>query len=87
MSIVNSKAKIELTVTLTLTEIEARALTEMTGYGVEPFLKGYYKYLGKHYIQPYEEGFRLLFKSINTQLPQHIKRINAARKAFNEGTL
>ena len=84
MSTVESKSKIELTVTLTLTEIEARALKEMTGYGVDAFLKGYYKQLGKHYMQPHEEGVRLLFKSINTHLPPHIRRIDKARKAFME---
>jgi len=84
MATISSKLEIELTVNLTLSEIEARALQAMTVYGVDSFLKGYYKQLGKHHIKPYEEGFRILFPSINKQLSSHFDKVDKARALCNE---
>ncbi len=78
-----ARASIELTVTLTLTEGEARALSRMTLYGGSSFVKAYRKHLGSA-IAPYEDHIEGLFESINHQLPQHLKRIDNARAAFND---
>jgi len=84
MAKVLSNSKVEMTVTLVLTEVEARALAIMPCYGAKAFLEGYYKHLGKHYMKPYEQGIIDLFDSINRQLPAHIRKADAARKAFTE---
>jgi hypothetical protein len=83
MKNIQSQATIEMEVTLTLSEGEARCLALMTAYGAESFLKGYRKYLGRAMV-PYESHLTPLFESINGQLPRHIKRIDNARRAFNE---
>jgi len=78
-----SRSKIEMTVTLTLPEDEARALVEITKYGANAFLKGYYKHLGRSYLAPYEGDVKTLFESINAQLPSHLKKVDNARRIFN----
>ena len=58
-----------------LTEIEARALEAMVGYGIDPFLKVFYEHMGQHYMKPYEAGLRSLFKTINEEVktqPYHV---------------
>lgn len=80
---ITSRAQIEMSVTLTLTEAEARALSSMTAYGADSFIKAYRKHLGKA-MAPHEHALPDLFESINYQLPQHLKGIDAARNAFND---
>ncbi len=82
MAKVKASSTVELSVTLVLTEDEAVALNEMTKYGIRPFLEGYYKHLGKHYMQPHEQGMRSLFRTIDSELPPHLKRIADAREIF-----
>jgi len=83
MAEVKASSTVKLSVTVVLTEQEAIALNEMTKYGIEPFLQGYYKYLGKHYMEPHEPGMRSLFKTIDSELPEHLSRINKARRVFD----
>ena len=83
MAEILSKSKMELTVTLVLPEGEARALVEITKYGAKAFLRGYYKQLGRSYLEPYESDVKSLFSSIGTQLPPHLRRADNARKVFN----
>jgi hypothetical protein len=83
MATVKASSTVKLSVTLELTEEEAIALNEMTKYGIDSFLKGYYKFLGKHYMQPFEGGMRSLFKTIDSELPPHLKRIADAREIFD----
>ncbi|MHA7124265.1 hypothetical protein ACWV16_26540 [Achromobacter xylosoxidans] len=73
---------VETRATIELSEIEMRALDALIGYGIEPFLEVFYKYLGKHYMQPHEAGLRTLFKTIGSEIPAVLKRADAARQAF-----
>lgn len=79
------KSSIELQAkfTIELTEIEAKALNEMTKYGIEAFLKGYKKCLGSHYIAPHERGLRDLFVTIGSTLPREIKKLDDIKKAIS----
>jgi len=83
MAQVKASSTVKLSVTLVLTEEEAIALNEMTKYGIKAFLAGYYKCLGKYYMEPHERGMRSLFKTVDRELPQHINRINRAREMFD----
>jgi len=68
-----SDVKVEFQINLKLSLEEALALETMTRYGHKAFLEGYYKHLGKSYMQPHEKGLISLFTTINTELPQHIR--------------
>lgn len=70
-------------VTLKLTLEEARALKEITGYGHKQFLEGYYKQLGKSYLQPHEKGVISLFETINKELPTQLYKANQMIKDIN----
>jgi len=80
----NSKAKVKIDfqVTLTLNEAEARMLVEMTGYGADPFLRGYYKVLGKSYMRPHEAALKTFFSSIKSVLPSELNRIDKIKEAM-----
>ena len=73
---------VETRATIELSEVEMRALDAMIGYGIEPFLEVFYKYLGKHYMQPHEAGMRSFFKTIGCDIPDILRRADAARQAF-----
>lgn len=75
--------KVEVTTQLTLNESELRALDALVGYGVDPFLKVFYEQMGKSYLQPHEAGLRELFKTVRSNVPGILHRIDSARKAFN----
>lgn len=76
------KTEITAKVVIELTEVEARALDAMAGYGHEPFLEGFYNNLGKSYMQPHEKGVISLFEMIRNELPTYLKKIDAVKKAI-----
>jgi hypothetical protein len=77
-----SQAKQEFTVILQLTEDEARALHDITGYGYEAFIKVFKEHLGKSYIEKHEKGAKSLFEVVRNVMPQHFYKIDTARNAF-----
>ena len=79
-----ANATIEFKINFILTKSEAQALDGLARYGIEPFLKVFYEKMGKHYLQPHEAGLRSLFERIMKELPQEVKKIEAATKAINE---
>ena len=78
-----SDFKIEFTVNLKLTIQEARALNEMVKYGSKAFLEGYYKQLGKSYLQPYESGVISLFETIRAELPYQLHDVDEIIKSLD----
>lgn len=52
------------TFTLTLNQEEMLALDAIAGYNTDDFLKVFYQYLGKHYLQPNERGCKTLFDKV-----------------------
>lgn len=77
---------LDVTITLKLSGAEAAALNEMTGYGIDAFLKGYYKYLGSHYMKPFEPGLRSLFQTIKKSLPYELRKLQAYQDALVEAS-
>lgn len=58
------RVKIDTEVVFRLNYEQAKALDAMAGYGADAFLKVFKEKLGKHYIEPYENGIRSLFEEI-----------------------
>ena len=79
-----STLDLKINITLDLTLAEARALNEITGYGVKEFLAGYYKQLGKSYLQPHEKGVISLFETIKQNLPGKLYEADKIIKAVND---
>ena len=79
---IKSTSKIDVQITLQLTEVEARALQAITVYGTKEFLKCFYTHLGRNYLEPHEEGVVALFETIKTELPFHINKVNDVRDVW-----
>jgi uncharacterized protein (DUF2164 family) len=75
-------SKIELTLTVNLSEAEVRAFDALVGYGTDQFLEFFYKNMGTAYMKPNEQGLRDLFATMRGNCADAIQRIDAARKAF-----
>lgn len=69
-----------LKVLLELSEEEVKALDGIFGYDVEVFLKVFYEKMGKHYVEPYENGVRSLHKTIRGAVGGPIEKINEAKR-------
>ena len=82
MAKIDARPKIELTLAFTVTEIEARALDALAGYGDDAFIDAFYKHLGKAYMESHEAGLRTFLKSIREIVPGHLSRVDEARKIF-----
>lgn len=80
MSRVTSSIKLEVGVTITLTEEEVRALKAITEYGVSAFLEVFYKYLGKGALKPHEEGLKSLFELVKVEFPKQIVKMDKIYK-------
>lgn len=84
--VIHAKVQAQLTVTLELTELEARALDGIFGYNVDAFLKVFYERMGKAYVQPHEAGVRSLHNSIRGVVAGPLAEIDKARKAMFEAS-
>jgi len=82
---IKSNSTVEFEIYLRLSEKEARALSAITLYGADAFTKRFYEQLGKAYLKPHEGGIVSLFKTIQAELPGHLRKIDDARKSFLEG--
>ncbi|MES2973339.1 MAG: hypothetical protein V4757_07005 [Pseudomonadota bacterium] len=76
--------KVEAFVTIRISEAEAGALDALTGYGIDAFIRVFYKQMGETYMKPFEPGLRSLFKAVRDEIPQFLHNAKRARKAFDE---
>lgn len=56
---------IDVAATITLNEDEICALDALAGYGVDEFLKAFYKVMGEAYLKPHEAGLRSFLKAVS----------------------
>ncbi len=80
---IKADLKLDMKITVELSLSEARALNAITTYGSQPFLQGYYKQLGKSYLQPHEKGVISLFDTIKKTLPSRLYNADEIIKAVN----
>jgi transposase len=84
MEKVKSSSSLDVRIILSLSEKEARALNAITTYGHKSFLEVFYEHLGKSVLQPYEDGIITLFKTIEEELPKHLKKADDARQIWDK---
>lgn len=87
MEVTKSISNMDFGIIIELTEQEARALEAITLYGVKNFLDVFYQHLGKHYLEPHEEGIKILFSTLKTEMPKHLRKMDKIRKVWIEETL
>lgn len=86
MAEIDCRPTIQAHITLRLSESEAAALDAIVGYGAQPFLDVFYKYLGGAYLKPHESGLRSLFESVrggDASVSGFLRKAKEARKLFN----
>ena len=74
---------IELSIHITLTESEARAMDALVGYGDTAFLEVFKDKLGSSYMQDHEAGLRSLFTSMRAAFEPWFSKVDKARKVFD----
>ena len=82
MARIIGSAKLDLVLTFTISESEARALDGLAGYGDDAFITAFYERLGKSYMRDHEQGLRLFLKSIREFIPNQLRLIDDARKTL-----
>lgn len=80
MATVRSSATLTFTGTITLTEVEMRALDGLVGYGDEAFLEHFKKNLGAAYIRDHEAGLKSFFSAVRRDVLPAISDVDAVRK-------
>lgn len=73
------KAVLDVKVTFTIDEEEARALDAVAGYGEDAFIKAFYKVLGKAYMSDHEHGLRRFLGSIRSVVNPALSLVDQAR--------
>lgn len=84
MASFKSTSDFEVTLTLQLSESEARALHALTEYSTKSFLEYFYANLGRSCLEPNEKGLVSLFESVRKEIPFHLSKIDETRKLWNE---
>ncbi len=77
---------IGVTVTFTVNEDEARALDALAWYSTDEFIKWFYENLGSYYMKPHEDGMRSFLDTIRSEVCPALRRVDKARKVFEEPT-
>lgn len=83
MAKVQSKADIDLQITFTIGEKEARALDALVGYGDEAFLNVFFEKLGKHYMEPHKAGLISFFAAVRVSVLGPLRRVDEAREVYS----
>lgn len=83
MAKLTGKIVLDLSVTITVSESELRALKVFTQYGADNFLKVFYERLGKSDLEPHEKSVRALFDKINEVTP-NLSAMDEVRKSVLE---
>lgn len=86
MAEITERPRIDLRLSFTVNEEEARALDALAGYGSDAFVKAFYETLGKAYMERHENGLRTFLNSIREFVPHALGRIDKARKEFENPT-
>lgn len=80
MARTTSTAVMTFSATLTLTEVEVRALDALVGYGDDAFLKHFKEKLGTAYIRDHEKGLRSAFTAIRRDVLPALHDIDQVRR-------
>ena len=75
-----NRAQIDFTATLTLSEVELRALDALVGYGDDAFIAAFKEKLGHAYIRDHERGLRSAFNAIREQVLPALFEVSQGRR-------
>ena len=76
--------KLDISISFTVNEQEARALDALSGYGDDAFIKAFKENLGEAYIRNHEEGLRSFLRSVRAIVSGGLATLEQARQLFRE---
>lgn len=76
--------KIDLNLSFTINEKEAKALDALVGYDFNNFLKVFKTNLGEHYMNGHEETLKEIFYKFRNEISPALSKLETARKVFNK---
>lgn len=79
----DARVTVQVSVTFTVTEEEARALDALAGY-YQAAIDAFYKGCGKSYVQPYEAGLRSFLKTIGSVVSPALNEADRLRAELRE---
>ncbi len=82
MAKISAKADLDLQITFTINEQEARALQALVGYGDEAFLRVFYEKMGRSYLRPHEAGLLQFFATVRASVSGPLDRVDEAREVY-----
>lgn len=87
MAKIKPSIKVSYSISLELTEVEARMLDAMACYGDDAFKNAFYEKLGKSYMQPFASGISSLFSAIREQVNPQLHEVDQSRKAIEKALI
>ena len=81
---IKNNTYVHFSVSCELTEDEARALDALAGYGLKSFLKVFYTEMGKHYLEPHEDGLRSLFTKVRNDIGPALRATEWSRETLKQ---
>lgn len=84
MAKIKTRAEIEFSATLTLSEVELRAMDALVGYGDDSFIEAFKAKLGSAYLREHESGLRSAFAAIRSDVVPALRDIDIARRDLRD---
>lgn len=84
MAVITEKAKLDIQIRFAIDEEEARALDALVGYGDDEFIKWFYEFLGKSYMEKHEQGLRKFMSSVREFLPPILSKLDEHKKIYSK---
>lgn len=84
MATARNRVDLQFSTTLTLNEVEIRALDALVGYGDDAFIEAFKEKLGSVYIRDHEHGLRSAFDAIRRDVLPALAEIKQARRDLGE---
>lgn len=82
MAKVKPTADIDLQITFTINEKEARALEALVGYGDDAFIDAFFEKLGRTYMRPHTAGLISFFAAVRVSVLGPLRRVDEAREVY-----
>ena len=79
-----TKPEVTVRIQIEIDEVEAAALIDLAGYGVDAFIEAFYEKLGKAYLQKHEAGLRTFLSTITTAVSPVVHQAQKARQLLAE---
>lgn len=76
--------KLDISISFTINEEEARALDALSGYGDDAFIKAFKEKLGEAYMKNHEQGLRSFLRSIRAIVSGGLATLEQSRQLFRE---